>query len=124
MTSSDLCKACLLLEGLNKGLPQLAIGKKSKEVEFLLLLFDATHFCAGDKHALPPSTHLSRSDALQMKLRQAAGSVTGTSDGADAMESSQNVSAAVESFPAPTAKAQGPSIEPLKMSARRVANDW
>ena len=28
MTSSDLCKACLLLEGLNKGMPKLAIGKK------------------------------------------------------------------------------------------------
>eukprot|EP00049_Salpingoeca_infusionum_P003179 m.64280 g.64280 ORF g.64280 m.64280 type:complete len:349 (+) comp12001_c0_seq1:76-1122(+) len=31
LTSSDLCKACVLLEGLNKGQPKLAIGKKVHE---------------------------------------------------------------------------------------------
>eukprot|EP01147_Barroeca_monosierra_P001927 gene1927-5016_t len=31
MTSSDLCKACVLLEGLNKGQPKLAVGKKQHE---------------------------------------------------------------------------------------------
>ncbi|KAI7900563.1 cytoplasmic tRNA 2-thiolation protein 1 [Cokeromyces recurvatus] len=30
MSSNELCKACLLLEGLNRGLPQLGIGKTSK----------------------------------------------------------------------------------------------
>ena len=26
----EICKACLLLEGLNKGLPKLGVGKSSK----------------------------------------------------------------------------------------------
>ncbi|KAG0289309.1 cytosolic thiouridylase subunit Ctu1 [Dissophora globulifera] len=30
ISSNELCKACLLLEGLNKGLPQLGIGHSSK----------------------------------------------------------------------------------------------
>ncbi|KAL7316526.1 cytosolic thiouridylase subunit Ctu1 [Mucor circinelloides] len=30
MSSNLLCKACLLLEGLNRGLPQMGIGKESK----------------------------------------------------------------------------------------------
>ena len=30
VSSMDICKACLLLEGLNKGLPKLGIGKTSK----------------------------------------------------------------------------------------------
>ena len=30
VSSMDICKACLLLEGLNKGLPKLGIGKSSK----------------------------------------------------------------------------------------------
>ncbi|KAJ3008109.1 nucleotidyltransferase, partial [Thoreauomyces humboldtii] len=30
MTSQKLCKACVLLEGLNRGLPQIAIGNSSK----------------------------------------------------------------------------------------------
>ncbi|ORX47982.1 cytoplasmic tRNA 2-thiolation protein 1 [Hesseltinella vesiculosa] len=30
MSSNELCKACVLLEGLNRGLPQLGIGKESK----------------------------------------------------------------------------------------------
>ena len=30
ISSMEVCKACLLLEGLNKGLPKLGIGKSSK----------------------------------------------------------------------------------------------
>lgn len=30
VSSQDVCKACVLLEGLNKGLPRLGIGKSSK----------------------------------------------------------------------------------------------
>lgn len=30
VASQELCKACILLEGLNRGLPKLGIGKKSK----------------------------------------------------------------------------------------------
>ena len=30
ISSNDVCKACILLEGLNKGLPKLGIGKTSK----------------------------------------------------------------------------------------------
>lgn len=30
VASQALCKACVLLEGLNRGLPRLGIGKKSK----------------------------------------------------------------------------------------------
>ncbi|XP_050295349.1 cytoplasmic tRNA 2-thiolation protein 1 [Anthonomus grandis grandis] len=30
VSSQDVCKACILLEGLNKGLPRLGIGKSSK----------------------------------------------------------------------------------------------
>ncbi|KAI9016440.1 cytoplasmic tRNA 2-thiolation protein 1 [Phycomyces nitens] len=30
MSSNDTCKACVLLEGLNRGLPQLGIGKESR----------------------------------------------------------------------------------------------
>lgn len=30
VSSQELCKACTLLEGLNKGMPKLGIGKTSK----------------------------------------------------------------------------------------------
>ena len=30
ISSMDICKACRLLEGLNKGLPKLGVGKSSK----------------------------------------------------------------------------------------------
>jgi cytoplasmic tRNA 2-thiolation protein 1 len=30
VSSQDICKACMLLEGLNRGLPKLGIGKSSK----------------------------------------------------------------------------------------------
>jgi cytoplasmic tRNA 2-thiolation protein 1 len=32
VSSNELCKACVLLEGLNKGASKIAIGKKSKEI--------------------------------------------------------------------------------------------
>lgn len=32
MSSNLLCKACVLLEGLQRGLPQMGIGKASKAV--------------------------------------------------------------------------------------------
>lgn len=32
MSSNELCKACVLLEGLQRGLPQMGIGKASKAV--------------------------------------------------------------------------------------------
>lgn len=30
VSSQEICKACILLEGLNKGLPRLGIGKTSR----------------------------------------------------------------------------------------------
>lgn len=30
VSSQEICKACILLEGLNRGLPKLGIGKSSK----------------------------------------------------------------------------------------------
>lgn len=30
LSSQEICKACVLLEGLNKGLPRLGIGKTSR----------------------------------------------------------------------------------------------
>lgn len=30
VSSQQICKACILLEGLNKGLPRLGIGKSSR----------------------------------------------------------------------------------------------
>lgn len=38
MSSNLLCKACLLLEGLNRGLPQMGIGKESKAVSVVVVL--------------------------------------------------------------------------------------
>jgi cytoplasmic tRNA 2-thiolation protein 1 len=32
VSSNELCKACVLLEGLNKGTSKIAIGRKSKEM--------------------------------------------------------------------------------------------
>lgn len=37
MSSNSICKACMLLEGLNRGLPQMGIGKQSKAVRLLYL---------------------------------------------------------------------------------------
>merc|ERR1712150_124607 len=34
ISSMEICKACVLLEGLNKGLPKLAIGKSSRKLQF------------------------------------------------------------------------------------------
>lgn len=35
VSSQPICKACVLLEGLNKGLPRLGIGKNSKAKRML-----------------------------------------------------------------------------------------
>ncbi|XP_055586311.1 cytoplasmic tRNA 2-thiolation protein 1 [Uranotaenia lowii] len=40
ISSQEVCKACVLLEGLNRGLPKLGIGKKSK-AERMIALQDA-----------------------------------------------------------------------------------
>ena len=34
MSSNEVCKACVMLEGLNKGLPQLGIGKSTRMVSW------------------------------------------------------------------------------------------
>lgn len=39
MSSNDICKACVLLEGLNRGLPQLGIGKGSRMVRVRYCVF-------------------------------------------------------------------------------------
>lgn len=38
VSSQDICKACMLLEGLNRGLPKLGIGKSSKASKALAAL--------------------------------------------------------------------------------------
>lgn len=38
VSSQDICKACMLLEGLNRGLPKLGIGKSSKATKSLATL--------------------------------------------------------------------------------------
>ena len=35
ISSQEVCKACVLLAGLNKGLPQLGVGKSSKHKKTL-----------------------------------------------------------------------------------------
>lgn len=36
VSSNAICKACVLLEGLNRGCPKLAIGKSNKAITELL----------------------------------------------------------------------------------------
>lgn len=38
VSSQNICKACMLLEGLNQGLPKLGIGKSSKANKTLATL--------------------------------------------------------------------------------------
>lgn len=38
VSSQNICKACMLLEGLNRGLPKLGIGKSSKASKALAAL--------------------------------------------------------------------------------------
>lgn len=53
VSSQEICKACFLLQGLNRGLPKLGIGKTSKSKKMLaeqeakdkLLLNDADKSC-------------------------------------------------------------------------------
>lgn len=35
MSSNNLCKACVMLEGLNKGLPKLAVGNSQMQKTLL-----------------------------------------------------------------------------------------
>ncbi|KAL1930620.1 hypothetical protein VTP01DRAFT_10782 [Rhizomucor pusillus] len=41
MSSKDVCKACVLLEGLNRGLPQLGIGKETRQARMRRQLDEA-----------------------------------------------------------------------------------
>ena len=43
-----LSQACVMLEGLNRGLPQLGIGKSSKHKKTLQQLQGQTHFESSD----------------------------------------------------------------------------
>ncbi|KYN39162.1 Cytoplasmic tRNA 2-thiolation protein 1 [Trachymyrmex septentrionalis] len=40
VSSQEICKACVLLEGLNRGLPKLGIGKSSKAKKIMNLYMD------------------------------------------------------------------------------------
>lgn len=40
VSSQEICKACVLLEGLNRGLPKLGIGKSSKAKKIMNLHMD------------------------------------------------------------------------------------
>lgn len=40
VSSQEICKACVLLEGLNRGLPKLGIGKSSKAKKIMNLNTD------------------------------------------------------------------------------------
>ncbi|KAG7196673.1 hypothetical protein KM043_016006 [Ampulex compressa] len=48
VSSQELCKACILLEGLNRGLPKLGIGKTSKVKQAMTLHTNET--MKGDKN--------------------------------------------------------------------------
>lgn len=37
VSSQEICKACVLLEGLNRGLPKLGIGKSNKAKKIMSL---------------------------------------------------------------------------------------
>ena len=45
ISSQEICKACVLLEGLNRGLPQLGVGKSSKHKKTLEQLRDSSIIC-------------------------------------------------------------------------------
>lgn len=81
IASGQVCKACLLLEGLNKGMPQLAIGRRCSEIR-----------------DLPAAPELEAAHRPVASIEEAA-----------------------QSFAvAPPAAV----VEPLPVTARRVANDW
>lgn len=40
VSSQEICKACVLLEGLNRGLPKLGIGKSNKAKKIMGLDID------------------------------------------------------------------------------------
>ena len=42
LSSIEVCKACLLLEGLNKGIPKLGVGKSTKSIRLAQANADKT----------------------------------------------------------------------------------
>lgn len=42
MSSAELCKACIMLDGLNRGRPELSIGKNSKRKKILKMTAEKT----------------------------------------------------------------------------------
>lgn len=51
VSSQEICKACILLEGLNKGLPRLGIGKSSKVKRILQENERKTNGCKGKENS-------------------------------------------------------------------------
>ncbi|XP_041461226.1 cytoplasmic tRNA 2-thiolation protein 1-like [Lytechinus variegatus] len=62
ISSQPVCKACTLLEGLNKGLPKLGIGKPHKARQRL----DAVDHKASGGSSKPSSSHLPMSSSLSV----------------------------------------------------------
>lgn len=59
MSSKDVCKACVLLEGLNRGLPQLGIGKETRQARMVskaILAFDKLYLITLFFSLFPAST--------------------------------------------------------------------
>lgn len=50
VSSQEICKACILLEGLNKGLPKLGIGKSSKVKRILQENEKKNNCCSTNKN--------------------------------------------------------------------------
>lgn len=64
VSSQAVCKACVLLEGLNKGLPRLGIGKSSKAKKML-----DEYNSKNDKECLDPSNDFTDSDNCKSEGR-------------------------------------------------------
>ena len=43
ISSSELCKACIMLDGLNRGRPELSIGKNNKRKKILKMTAKKTN---------------------------------------------------------------------------------
>lgn len=44
VSSQNICKACVLLEGLNRGLPKLGIGKSNKAKRIMAIKEEIKNF--------------------------------------------------------------------------------
>ncbi|XP_033635386.1 cytoplasmic tRNA 2-thiolation protein 1-like [Asterias rubens] len=66
ISSRPLCKACVLLEGLNKGLPKLGIGKEHRERKKLALLQAENALTTSGSTVTAPSTTDGSSSAQSM----------------------------------------------------------